>query len=82
MIASVERLFTAPVQHDPLGVHRPRRLAGSADQPDLQPVLTTLNETMVSLRDLCGDVTRRLDLLEDRLKEVSRQLRALTNQAA
>ena len=82
MIASVERLFTAPVPRDPLGVHRSSGEASGSDPAHLQPVLAALGDALVSARDLRCDLTRRMDVLEGRLKEISRQLQALGKVAA
>ncbi|MGH7153387.1 MAG: hypothetical protein ACREF3_05610 [Acetobacteraceae bacterium] len=82
MIASVERLFTAPVQRDPLGVHRPSRVARDGRPADLQSVLAALNGALARVQDLRHDVAHRMDVLEDGLKEISRQLHAPGKQAA
>jgi len=69
MIASVERLFTAPVQRDPLGVQRNASgLNGS--EPDLSQVVALLNDVLAMQRKI------RLDL-SDLSVELNRDIRAL-----
>jgi len=57
MIASVERLFTAPVQRDPLGVHR-KATETSGNEPDLRQVLALLNDVLAMQRKI------RLELID------------------
>jgi len=56
MIASVERLFTAPVQRDPLGVQR--HAAGvDSGGPDLSQVLALLRDVLAMQRKIRLDLT-------------------------
>jgi hypothetical protein len=65
MIASVERLFTAPVQRDPLGVHGKAARVDS-NRPDLGQVLVLLNEVLAMQRKIRLDLTDlALDLKKD-----------------
>ena len=59
MIASVERLFTAPVQRDPLGVHAK---GGGGNGADLGQVLALLNDVLATQRKI------QLELIELRLE--------------
>lgn len=61
MIASVERLFTAPVQRDPLGVHR-KAAEISANGRDLGQVLALLNDVLAMQCKI------RLELIELRIQ--------------
>lgn len=61
MIASVERLFTAPVQRDPLGVHRKAAEIGG-NGSDLEQVLALLNDVLAMQRKI------RLELIELRIQ--------------
>lgn len=66
MIASVERLFTAPVQRDPLGV---QRKAASADgtRPDLSQVVVLLSDVLAMQRKIRLDLT---DLAAELKKDI------------
>jgi hypothetical protein len=59
MIASVDRLFTAPVQRDPLGVHRK---GDGGTGPDLGQVFALLNDVLATQRKI------QLELIELRLE--------------
>ncbi|HSU07348.1 MAG TPA: hypothetical protein VLI93_17425 [Acetobacteraceae bacterium] len=66
MISSVERLFTVPVQRDPLGVQRRPADMNSGSGTDNGTVLAMLQDLMAMQRDI------RLELAELRT-EVRRQ---------
>ncbi len=57
MIASVDRLFTAPVPCDPLGVQREAG-GNSSDEPDLGQVLALLKDVLATQRKI------RLELID------------------
>jgi hypothetical protein len=69
MIASVERLFTAPVQRDPLGVHS-KAAEASGNEPDLRQVLASLNDVLAMQRKI------RLELIELNI-ELKKNIRAM-----
>jgi hypothetical protein len=66
MIASVDRLFTAPVQRDPLGVQRKERRVSGGNGADLGQVLALLNDVIAMQREAHLELTElRLELKED-----------------
>jgi hypothetical protein len=73
MIASVERLFTAPMQRDPLGV---QRNAASADGggPDLSQVVALLNDVLVTQRKIRLDLTDLAFELKENIQALHAQL--------
>ena len=50
MIASVDRLFTVPVQRDPLGVHRTGGGTSGGNGADVGQVLAMLGDLLVGQR--------------------------------
>ncbi len=87
MIASADRLFTAPVPRDPLGVQRKSAGAGS-NGPDLGQVLALLNDVLATQRKIRHELTElglqlKMDLqtlrdeLGQRLDDLARQAASL-----
>jgi cell division septum initiation protein DivIVA len=74
MIASVDRLFTAPVQRDPLGVHQKERRMSGGNGADLGQVLALLNDLIAMQREMRLDI-RRLDTRVDDLTSQVASLR-------
>jgi len=92
MIASVERLFTAPVQRDPLGVQRKAPETGG-NGPDLQQVLALLNDVLAMQRKIRLELTElNIELkkniqtmcveLGDRLDSLAGQVASLRDELA
>lgn len=66
MIASVDRLFTAPLQRDPLGVYQKERSVRGGSGADLGQVLALLNDVIKMQRETRLELTElRLELKED-----------------
>jgi uncharacterized coiled-coil protein SlyX len=85
MIASVDRLFTAPVQRDPLGLQRTGNGMSGGNGADLGQVLAMLGDLLVgqgALDRRMEQLERRMDQLEYRLGQLESQVEELANQVA
>ena len=51
MIAATERLFTAPVQRDPLGTRRRRAEPSAENTPELSQIMAMLRDVIAEQRD-------------------------------
>ncbi len=69
-MSPVDRLFTAPMQLDPLGVHRTGTTMSGSNGADLGQVLAMLGDLLVGQRGL----ERRMDQLESRMDELASQV--------
>jgi cell division septum initiation protein DivIVA len=70
MIASVDRLFTQPAQHDPLGVRRKDAGVSGSNGADLGQVMALLSDVLIGQREMKQDIqalTRRVDDLAEQV---------------
>jgi hypothetical protein len=88
MIASVDRLFTASVQRDPLGVQKERRVS-EANGADLVQVVAMLNNVIAMQRETrleLAELRRELHALRTehgrRLDDLAAQVASLREEVA
>ncbi len=88
MIASVDRLFTKPAQHDPLGVRR-RNGVSASNGTDLGQVLALLSDVLTGLRSFqeqvagqFASVDARFASIDARFASVDRRFASVESQFA
>ena len=89
MIASIDRLFTAPVPPDPLGVLRKERGMSGGNGADLGQVLALLNDVIamqrefrVELIELQLELKQEIRRLDRRVDDLATQLASLREELA
>jgi len=76
MIASVDRLFTAPVQHDPLGVRRKGGMSES-NGVGLGQVLAMLTDIMLAQQELRRELRHEVGALRQEMGALRQEIGAL-----
>ena len=81
MIASVDRLFTQPAQHDPLGMRR-RNGVSASNGTDLGQVLALLSDVLTGLRSFQGQVDDRFASIDGQFASIDRQFASVRSEIA
>jgi len=81
MIASVDRLFTGPAQHDPLGVQR-RPWVSESDGADMGQVLALLSDVLTGLREFQQQVDGQFADVGRKFADVDRQFASIRQEFA